>query len=127
MSTCTTQAKLFQGKGKKAKKSKKAKVVETEDTGLKLVSVIPSCSTLTDIFQPSGEPATIKFITVGGRTSAYVEELQHLNAKTANSEDIANVAANGEESDLTQLSEEDAEETKTGGKRKKVRGRRMVM
>ena len=26
--------------------------------------------------QPSGEPATIKWVTVGGRTSAYVEELQ---------------------------------------------------
>ncbi|KAF7319888.1 MutM-like protein-1 [Mycena kentingensis (nom. inval.)] len=28
---------------------------------------------------PTGEPATIKWITVGGRTSAYVAELQHLD------------------------------------------------
>lgn len=28
--------------------------------------------------QPDGTPATLKFITVGGRTSAYIEELQKL-------------------------------------------------
>ncbi|KAJ7693538.1 DNA glycosylase/AP lyase [Mycena rosella] len=32
---------------------------------------------------PSGEPATIKWITVGGRTSAYVAELQTLAGPTA--------------------------------------------
>ncbi|XP_006453744.1 hypothetical protein AGABI2DRAFT_41042, partial [Agaricus bisporus var. bisporus H97] len=31
-----------------------------------------------DHFQPSGEPATIEWVTVGGRTSAYVPELQKL-------------------------------------------------
>lgn len=33
---------------------------------------------MTDVIlaKPSGEPATIKFITVGGRTSAFVTELQ---------------------------------------------------
>jgi hypothetical protein len=30
------------------------------------------------ISQPDGRPATLAFITVGGRTSAYVEELQTL-------------------------------------------------
>ncbi|KAF7986196.1 hypothetical protein HWV62_38614 [Athelia sp. TMB] len=30
---------------------------------------------------PSGEPATIKWLTVGGRTSAYVVELQHLTGE----------------------------------------------
>ena len=30
------------------------------------------------IGQPSGERATIKWVTVGGRTSAYVVELQKL-------------------------------------------------
>lgn len=34
--------------------------------------------------QPSGEPATIKWLTVGGRTSAYVSELQQLPASNAN-------------------------------------------
>lgn len=31
-----------------------------------------------DVHQPDGSPATLKFITVGGRTSAYIEELQKL-------------------------------------------------
>jgi formamidopyrimidine-DNA glycosylase len=76
---------------------------------------------LLNILQPSGEPATIKFITVGGRTSAYVEEIQHLSPKTATSKDVAAVAADGDESDLTQPSEDDTSDVKTGGKRKKVR------
>ncbi|KZV77540.1 AtMMH-1 [Peniophora sp. CONT] len=65
------------GKGKK-------KSVQTEDTRLKL---------------PDGEIATIKWVTVGGRTSAYISELQFLpdDAKTVD----------GVESDLTQLSEDD--------------------
>ncbi|KAJ8521791.1 hypothetical protein ONZ45_g1561 [Pleurotus djamor] len=36
---------------------------------------------------PSGEPATIKWLTVGGRTSAFVEELQILSRADAASED----------------------------------------
>lgn len=41
------------------------------------------------IVQPSGEPATIKWITVGGRTSAFVVELQRLNPKATASADVA--------------------------------------
>ena len=33
------------------------------------------------VLQPSGEPATIKWLTVGGRTSAYVTELQRLSSQ----------------------------------------------
>ncbi|KAL1740848.1 hypothetical protein HDZ31DRAFT_85200 [Schizophyllum fasciatum] len=55
---------------------------------------------------PSGEPATLKWVTVGGRTSAYVEELQKPNGD--------------KESVLTDLSDE-AETTKAvPGKRKKT-------
>ncbi|KAG5723168.1 hypothetical protein E4T56_gene235 [Termitomyces sp. T112] len=64
---------------------------------------------------PSGDPATIKWVTVGGRTSAYVEELQTLpvnpidttkkriirkqTAKTKRQADV------DEQSDLTPLSD----------------------
>ncbi|KAA1468389.1 AtMMH-1 [Dentipellis sp. KUC8613] len=72
---------------------------------------------------PSGEPATIKWITVGGRTSAYITELQHLpqtqaagrNGTKDKTED------GGEESDLTPLSESDTEvvvRTRAAKKRK---------
>jgi len=40
---------------------------------------------------PSGEPATIKWITVGGRTSAYVTELQKLGS-SINKEDLQEVS-----------------------------------
>lgn len=55
-----------QGKGKKAKQT------------MRLVARLPVLSSLTHPCcpQPSGEPATIKWITVGGRTSAYVPEIQ---------------------------------------------------
>ncbi|OJA17524.1 hypothetical protein AZE42_10089 [Rhizopogon vesiculosus] len=49
---------------------------------------------------PSGEPATIKWITVGGRTSAYVTEVQCLPHKQG----AGTEAATEEESDLTLLS-----------------------
>lgn len=65
---------ILQGKGK----GKKGKAAEA----LKLVGT-PHCSRtdslgLNNPRQPSGEPATIKWVTVGGRTSAYVAELQQL-------------------------------------------------
>ncbi|KAF8139919.1 hypothetical protein EV363DRAFT_1153024 [Boletus edulis] len=44
---------------------------------MKLVLLLPFRHQLiSDFQQPSGEPATIKWITVGGRTSAYVAQVQ---------------------------------------------------
>lgn len=61
--------------------------------------------------QPSGQPATIKWITVGGRTSAYVTELQKVQSPkkidTAPQEDEEE--PEGDESDLTSLADEDPE------------------
>jgi len=51
----------------------------------------------------SGQPATIKWIKVGGRTSAYVAELQHLSAKDKPDGD----ETEAEVSDLTSLSDLD--------------------
>ncbi|KAI0638976.1 AtMMH-1 [Trametes polyzona] len=53
---------------------------------------------------PDGRPATIKWITVGGRTSAYVAELQKLRRGATSS---PQGEAEGEESDLTPLSDDD--------------------
>ncbi|GJE87859.1 formamidopyrimidine-DNA glycosylase N-terminal domain-containing protein [Phanerochaete sordida] len=69
---------------------------------------------------PSGEPATIKWVTVGGRTSAYVVELQKLSGSEENAgstsrsrrrvktseADEKNDAEDEDESDLTPLEEE---------------------
>jgi len=52
----------------------------------------------------SGEPATIKFITVGGRTSAYVVELQKLSG-AAQGHDNVEIASDAE-SELTPLEDE---------------------
>ncbi|KAI0040806.1 AtMMH-1 [Auriscalpium vulgare] len=61
---------------------------------------------------PDGEPATIKWLTVGGRTSAYVHELQRL-PKTqkmgSEAEGEASVQQDGDASDLTPLTESDTE------------------
>lgn len=67
---------------------------------------------------PSGEPATIKWVTVGGRTSAYVAELQQLpRSPTVKDEILEDDEPN--ESDLTPISESDTEiVVKTIGKRK---------
>ncbi|TFY70054.1 hypothetical protein EVJ58_g24 [Rhodofomes roseus] len=75
---------------------------------------------------PDGSPATIKWVTVGGRTSAYVAELQHL-AHTAPGSDSGsrtrstrNHNGSDGESDLTPLSGDEVkdESSKRGGKRK---------
>ncbi|EGO28464.1 hypothetical protein SERLADRAFT_458886 [Serpula lacrymans var. lacrymans S7.9] len=50
---------------------------------------------------PSGAPATIRWITVGGRTSAYVSELQQLSSAKTQKLD-----AKEDDSDLTPLSSE---------------------
>ncbi|KAI0325613.1 AtMMH-1 [Cubamyces sp. BRFM 1775] len=56
---------------------------------------------------PDGKPATIKWITVGGRTSAYVAELQKLQRGKAT--DAQSADDDRDESDLTPLSgDEDA-------------------
>ncbi|KAI9059603.1 AtMMH-1 [Trametes sanguinea] len=54
---------------------------------------------------PDGKPATIKWITVGGRTSAYVAELQKLKRGATS----PTVEAEEDESDLTPLSGDDEE------------------
>ncbi|TFY72260.1 hypothetical protein EVG20_g769 [Dentipellis fragilis] len=92
------------GKGKKGK----GKAAKDAENVLKL---------------PSGESATIKWITVGGRTSAYITELQHLPQAQAADRDEGNDKAEdrGGESDLTPLSESDTEvvvRTRTTKKRK---------
>ncbi|KAI5124478.1 hypothetical protein M0805_008360 [Coniferiporia weirii] len=56
---------------------------------------------------PSGKPATIRWITVGGRTSAYVTELQHLPSGKRVDRDIEH--EEDEESELTDLSEPEGE------------------
>ncbi|KAJ8488712.1 hypothetical protein ONZ51_g3404 [Trametes cubensis] len=57
---------------------------------------------------PDGKPATIKWITVGGRTSAYVAELQKLQRGKA-AADAQAAEDDRDESDLTPLSgDEDA-------------------
>ncbi|CAL1696716.1 unnamed protein product [Somion occarium] len=56
---------------------------------------------------PSGEPATIKWVTVGGRTSAYVAELQQVTGGINESEDPPSVNQSDSDSDLTPLEEEE--------------------
>ncbi|KAI0344077.1 hypothetical protein BDW22DRAFT_1427726 [Trametopsis cervina] len=64
---------------------------------------------------PSGDPASIKWITVGGRTSAFVAELQHPAGgatkarRKGKSKETDATADEGEESELTSLEDEDAE------------------
>ncbi|TFK30701.1 AtMMH-1 [Coprinopsis marcescibilis] len=53
---------------------------------------------------PSGKPATIKWLKVGGRTSAFVTELQHLGK----AQNPGPVADETEESDLTLLSDSES-------------------
>ena len=81
--------------------------------------------TLCLVSQPSGGSATIKWITVGGRTSAYVAELQKLaggarvrsccNASIGALRPVClqNASAEDSESDLTPLEEEEEEEEGT--------------
>jgi len=71
----------------------------------------------------SGESATIKWVTVGGRTSAYVPVLQQLPVSSANSRarhDNEQSQPNGDESDsnLTGLT---ASDTGNFAKRKRKR------
>ncbi|THH11792.1 hypothetical protein EW145_g432 [Phellinidium pouzarii] len=58
---------------------------------------------LTTLLLTSGKPATIKWITVGGRTSAYVAELQQLSSSKEAEKETEQ--EEDEESDLTELSE----------------------
>ncbi|KAF9258592.1 hypothetical protein L218DRAFT_964320 [Marasmius fiardii PR-910] len=61
---------------------------------------------------PNGDPASIKWVTVGGRTSAYVSELQIMMYPQ-------NRVEEEEESDLTPLEEEDREGKNKNGKRRR--------
>ncbi|TFK57594.1 AtMMH-1 [Heliocybe sulcata] len=65
---------------------------------------------------PSGEPATIRWITVGGRTSAYVVELQKLTPRLKG--DDAQEDDEPADSDLTPLSDEATIIATVGKKRK---------
>ncbi|GBE78501.1 hypothetical protein SCP_0113900 [Sparassis crispa] len=56
---------------------------------------------------PDGNPATIKWITVGGRTSAYVAELQRLPTRGEAGAVVTEEKDVGGESDLTPLSDEE--------------------
>jgi len=61
---------------------------------------------------PDGESATIKWVTVGGRTSAYVAELQQLRARSTPAKlekPSQEEKQDDSESDLTPLSESDEE------------------
>ncbi|KAG1757940.1 Formamidopyrimidine-DNA glycosylase H2TH domain-containing protein [Suillus lakei] len=64
---------------------------------------------------PSGEPATVKWITVGGRTSAFVAEVQCLPHKQRAGK---TEAAADDESDLTPLSSDDEHPAASPRKRK---------
>ncbi|KAI0757407.1 Formamidopyrimidine-DNA glycosylase N-terminal domain-containing protein [Daedaleopsis nitida] len=69
---------------------------------------------------PDGTPATIKWVTVGGRTSAYVAELQKLKRGVASSGTGTDHVTEAEESDLTPLSgEEDPQVEKVTRKLKR--------
>ncbi|KAH8086602.1 AtMMH-1 [Cristinia sonorae] len=52
---------------------------------------------------PNGEPATLKWVTVSGRTSAFVAELQRLSSTSTET-----LATEDSDSDLTPLEDEDA-------------------
>ncbi|KAI0367522.1 AtMMH-1 [Pilatotrama ljubarskyi] len=69
---------------------------------------------------PDGKPATIKWITVGGRTSAYVAELQKLQrGATAGPTQDATEGEEADESDLTPLSGDDDEKVEKGTRKLK--------
>ncbi|KAG2045225.1 hypothetical protein BDR03DRAFT_847913, partial [Suillus americanus] len=63
---------------------------------------------------PSGEPATVKWITVGGRTSAFVVEVQCLPHKQR-------AGKTEDESDLTPLSSDDDNSPAASPRKRKVR------
>ncbi|RDB29058.1 Formamidopyrimidine-DNA glycosylase [Hypsizygus marmoreus] len=75
---------------------------------------------------PSGEPATIKWITVGGRTSAYVSELQRAPKQSVRGEKKKRASRKTQkievvgdtESDLTALSDSEPDTVKNVRKRK---------
>ncbi|KZT67651.1 hypothetical protein DAEQUDRAFT_728891 [Daedalea quercina L-15889] len=76
---------------------------------------------------PDGKPATIKWITVGGRTSAYVAELQRLGQRVSGLTQTTRGQRRDEseadsESDLTPLSEDEVPNNteRTSKKRKAV-------
>ncbi|KAJ7102426.1 AtMMH-1, partial [Mycena belliarum] len=73
-----------------------------------------------DLKLPSGESATIKWITVGGRTSAYVVELQTLTKpmKKLSRGTRKRKEAEGDESDLTALTDSEDDQAPPINERK---------
>ncbi|TCD66762.1 hypothetical protein EIP91_000953 [Steccherinum ochraceum] len=59
---------------------------------------------------PSGKPGTIKWVTVGGRTSAFIAELQKLTSVERSQ--VAETQDDGSESDLTPLEDEETLQVK---------------
>ncbi|KAJ3837782.1 AtMMH-1 [Lentinula raphanica] len=76
---------------------------------------------------PSGQPATIRWVTVGGRTSAYVVELQHLRGSSSKvpapldtQNPTGSSSSNLSESDLPTLTDSESEMKASPKKRRKV-------
>jgi formamidopyrimidine-DNA glycosylase len=67
---------------------------------------------------PSGEPATVKWITVGGRTSAFVAEVQCLPHKQRSGKTEATTE---DESDLTPLSSDDDSSLAASSRKRKLK------
>ncbi|TEB39100.1 AtMMH-1 [Coprinellus micaceus] len=77
---------------------------------------------------PSGEAATIKWVTVGGRTSAFVVELQFMRKKGQANLESAEVEDDaGNESDLTPLEESSGESSKPASTRVSPRKRKACL
>ncbi|EPS99592.1 hypothetical protein FOMPIDRAFT_1030790 [Fomitopsis schrenkii] len=79
---------------------------------------------------PDGNPATIKWVTVGGRTSAFVAELQHLRGRAPgpSSRKRRRKDEEDDESDLTPLSDdEDAQKAVATKKKRKASAVRVMV
>ncbi|KAG5654563.1 hypothetical protein H0H81_000088 [Sphagnurus paluster] len=83
---------------------------------------------------PNGEPATIKWVTVGGRTSAYVAELQVMlggapdvkkrpTQKKRKAKGKHKAETDDDESDLTPLSESESESAVATKRKRPLRGK----
>lgn len=72
--------------GKGAKKKKKAVSSTNGDVKVEqpaFLALVGNIVTIVTDVEPDGSPATITFVTVGGRTSAVVTELQKMPSKKA--------------------------------------------
>lgn len=80
------RSRLIEGQGKGNKKRKHSPLALVSKIVLYILRLYA------DHFQPSGEPATIEWVTVGGRTSAYVPELQKLVAPSGQDNQVITYA-----------------------------------